>query len=103
MKYEERVAALGISRGKLADGFTDDRESVGVGRERFKPEPKVDSKPEPPPFEDFSHLNPPTSQTTQKHSVDWWNSLSQEDKDRIAALRSAKLRGLRMTKAFRGV
>lgn len=65
--YEQRMAALGVDRGRLGQGFKPDYENPAVGRERELVNPKAGFRiARPVPTDDLTHLNPERSRFSQE-------------------------------------
>lgn len=65
--YEKRMAALGVDRGALAQGFGPDYENPAVGHEPELVNPKAGFRiARPVPTDDLTHLNPERSRFSQE-------------------------------------
>lgn len=90
--YEERCAALGISRpDSLVNGFKDSG-STAKGKEPG-PSQLIGPRVSRPLEGDFSHLNPPQWKKCRNNTVHWWNSLTPEQQKELAMRRGKKNAG----------
>lgn len=87
-KYEEKLKALGIDRGRLEHGFGDDEVlNSRRGAVNYDTKIKLTAHSIGISLDDLSHLNPKISKGRSRIVSKWWQSMTP---DQRAAMRAKR-------------